>query len=1585
MRTRKRDYAANPRSPRKPRKPRLKRNKQVLQEINLGSTSSPSTTHLTENQPTLSSTNTNTLTPNVSLADLPPLPDSSSEYSLPPLPDSPSSGSELAVSFSKLTLRYIDSTYTLNRKITDYPSLSNKPFTSTPKLFYHNPIDSTKPYSTMSKSSTPFDNVELTAQDITEAKENLSNEIKFDHLTSNGSNFTEWKKNTARAIKALIGIKHYWDDRLPILNYLERKRDGLAASVINNTIHVTLKNVTDDADSAYDAMEALQNHFRKGGRTAQFSLFNRLVNLRLDLNETEMISHMSKVDAIVSEMESTGFAWNADSIKGLFYQIVMPADMTKEINKDLDSRYDKTSPNYKLKDIKSAIQIHLTREKTASETITINNLSTPMEFMSINPRLRPFGPTPTSTPTRPYTQNQRSTPFRAAVKINPMRWQRGPAAWTSSDTERKDSAINPIAMPVSAVGGVKAGLLQCFFCGAFGHTYTAGGCRDYNGNSDRLGAHWKDWRKLSNGQYYSLNALYPQKYNLPINQRSASTKPSASAVEVENKSANDQPAASIMSLDWSSDGFGLVDQYSEIPTEYLFDGGATDAVSNNKSLLSNYQPLPSPIPMRTAANDSHTVIVGKGDIEVAASDGEPTKIKDVYYCPKATTTIISPGALIANGAKISMTDGNDYRITLPNGKVLHACHKNRRWFIKSKVCIPTPCSPSVTSSRHVCAIKSSVELSKLWHARFGHVSMKRIQKLFKLHSEYGLPELSQSHVTCEDCLRCKGTRRRVLSTTNREPRVMEILVTDVAGSFTPCFSGEQLMVTFRDLASTYSKICIIKHKSEVFQRLVMTIKKWEHTTNLKIKIVRSDRGGEYVGTNLDRWLKEAGIVHKYSNPYEPEQNGTAERLNRTLGEMARTLLASSKLPQRFWSFAYLTAAYIHNRLPNSVTDAKTPYELFYGRKPQLDILRSFGSVAFVHIHQGQRSPGKLEDRARKCVMIGYVDGGKGWMFYDESSKTVFPSAIATFPYELETSQLKSSPSNEMTSSGSLNSILNAKTHDKGNLAHIINAMKLGDFTDEIRLDKQDVAASHALTGEDYLKILKPPRSYAEAMRSEYSKQWQEACDAEMKMMNTMSVWKVVDKPDGLTPIDLKWVFAYKKMDDEGNPVRFKARLVAKGFRQREGIDYTEMFAPTATFAGLRIMLTIAAHQNWPTHSFDISSAYLHSDIDSRVYFSIPTGYMCEARKKNKVLEALKALYGTKQGARCWWKHIDTILVSLGFKSSQYDQSLYFYRRDNDTCIIWLHSDDGGVTASSERLLEEIHKALKQRLLIKWEKGLDQIVGVTVTRHDDGSFTLSQPGLTKKTLQSFLPDERQVKTPLNCQKIPTSPAEDEEKIDSKKYLSAIGSLNYLSVATRPDITYSVNYLARFSSDPRRQHWTAVEHLMRYLNTTGVRQLSIKPIKSKVNTPMHTYIDTNWGGEGARSSHGYITYFLDCPISWTSKRQTCVASSTCHAEYMAMGSACRDAMWLRNLIEDMTGEGNIVNMHCNNTSAIHVASNNSSNKRTRHTDREFYYINEQIYWGRVFLHWIDTKSQQADILTKALGPNLHIQGVGKLKMI
>lgn len=204
----------------------------------------------------------------------------------------------------------------------------------------------------------------------------LDGAVKFEHLNENGSNFIEWQKNANRAMYELFSVEDYWESTPLLDSYVNLARNKIASMFISRSIHNSLKDVTDRSKSAHDAMRKLQIHFSKGGRTHQFSLFNRLVHMRLDLSMTEMITHMASIDAIVLELESTGFIWNSDSVKGLFYQLHMPAEMTREINKDLDAKYDERDVNFKLNDVKGAIQIYLAREKTASETITISSLNT---------------------------------------------------------------------------------------------------------------------------------------------------------------------------------------------------------------------------------------------------------------------------------------------------------------------------------------------------------------------------------------------------------------------------------------------------------------------------------------------------------------------------------------------------------------------------------------------------------------------------------------------------------------------------------------------------------------------------------------------------------------------------------------------------------------------------------------------------------------------------------------------------------------------------------------------------------------------------------------------------------------------------------------------------------------------------------------------------------------------------------------------------------------------------------------------------------------------------------------------------------
>jgi hypothetical protein len=393
---------------------------------------------------------------------------------------------------------------------------------------------------------------------------------------------------------------------------------------------------------------------------------------------------------------------------------------------------------------------------------------------------------------------------------------------------------------------------------------------------------------------------------------------------------------------------------------------------------------------------------------------------------------------------------------------------------------------------------------------------------------------------------------------------------------------------------------------------------------------------------------------------------------------------------------------------------------------------------------------------------------------------------------------------------------------------------------------------------------------------------------------------------------------------------------------------------------------VAAHNNWPVHSFDFVAAYLNSPIDEEVWVKPPEGVTLPP---GHAFLLRKALYGTRQAARCWWLHLQAILDKLGYSPSQYDNSLYVLRHETRHGVIWIHVDDGVVTASSMEILRALEHDLKDILKIKWSAQLESIVGISVKQTRNG-FILTQPKLVKSLLQAEWSGDITTRTPLP----PNFNAVTEvgDSSTSTKYLSIIGVLSYLAVGTRPDIAFAVNFLARFSAKPSVTHWKGLRHLINYVAGTPNEQLCLFPIKS--HQPLEVFCDASWGGEFSRSSYGVLIRFLHCPILWVSRRQQTVAASTCHAEYMALGSTTRHTLWVRHLLKDILNRDFIGVLHCDNQAAVRVATDDSSNKRTRHTDRDFYITNKALFKKLIELKWVPTIHQLADIFTKSLGPEV-----------
>ena len=168
----------------------------------------------------------------------------------------------------------------------------------------------------------------------------------------------------------------------------------------------------------------------------------------------------------------------------------------------------------------------------------------------------------------------------------------------------------------------------------------------------------------------------------------------------------------------------------------------------------------------------------------------------------------------------------------------------------------------------------------------------------------------------------------------------------------------------------------------------------EKSTGQELKVFKTDNGGEFTSTEFEGYLRKEGIRHELTVPKNPEQNGVAERMNRTIVETARSMLAEAKLPRRFWAEALATAVYLRNRSPTTAVKGMTPFEALTGEKPRVDTLRVFGCLAYAHIPKDERQ--KFDSKARRCIFLGYGTVTKGYRLYDVNRSKVLYSRDVVF-------------------------------------------------------------------------------------------------------------------------------------------------------------------------------------------------------------------------------------------------------------------------------------------------------------------------------------------------------------------------------------------------------------------------------------------------------------------------------------------------------------------------------------------------------------------------------------------------------------
>ncbi|KAJ9546733.1 LOW QUALITY PROTEIN: hypothetical protein OSB04_019276 [Centaurea solstitialis] len=867
--------------------------------------------------------------------------------------------------------------------------------------------------------------------------------------------------------------------------------------------------------------------------------------------------------------------------------------------------------------------------------------------------------------------------------------------------------------------------------------------------------------------------------------------------------------------------------------------------------------------------------------------------------------------------------------------------------------------------------------------------------------------------------------------------------------------GKRFTLVIVDEYSRYTWVFFLRAKSETPQLIIAFIHRMEKYNQITVRSIRSDHGTEFKNSVLDEFLISKGISQNFSSVRTPQQNEIVERRNRMLIEAARSMLIEARLPIQFWAEAVNTACYTQNRLLIVKRFKKTTYELFRGRKPNIEYFHIFDAL------------GKFDAKADDGFLVGYSTISKVYRVFNKRRQTIEetihvnfdesnPFSSSIFSDNNDVDQWANSyfqvPENEapdtnIPAAGTpspipdgfeeipeipqdppvyslppqllrrtfrqvqdllkllfslliihnlMQSLKNHLLLSLLNLFRLFLSPLLSDGQEIILLIKSYVihllASNHCL----YVYFLSEnePSKIEEALADPF---WVSAMQEELVEFERNLVWTLVHRPSRKTIIGQKWIFR-NKLDEHGIVIRNKARLVAQGYRQEEGIDYDETFALVARLEAIRLFLAYAAHMKFQVFQMDVKSAktiiglkwifrnkldehgivirnkarlvaqgYRQEEgidydetfapvarledtrlflayaahmkfqvfqMDVKIYVAQPPGFT-DPKHPGHVYKLNKALYGLKQAPRAWYETLSTYLITEGFTHAKIDSTLFVKTYKDHVFLAQIYVDDIIFGSTKAKLCKRVFSSLKyvREMLAKFE----------------------------------LTTCSEMKTPM------APPL----KLDKDSNGKSVDVTLYRGM-------YATCLYARYQVDPKESHMKDVKRIFRYLK--GTPNLGPwYPRDSGFDLTALSDSDFARCKIDPKSTTGGCQLLGGKLVSWTSKKQNSVSTSTAEAEYVATGSCCAQVLWMKNQLLDYGFQLSKIPIYCDNTSAIAIVNNPVLHSKIKHIEIRYHFIRDHVMNGDVELHFVPTEYQLADLFTKLLDEKWFNQLISELGML
>lgn len=767
------------------------------------------------------------------------------------------------------------------------------------------------------------------------------------------------------------------------------------------------------------------------------------------------------------------------------------------------------------------------------------------------------------------------------------------------------------------------------------------------------------------------------------------------------------------------------------------------------------------------------------------------------------------------------------------------------------------------------------------HRRLGHVSLQTLKNTIPITDGLSLSDDLDS-VQCADCKQANSKQKSHPSARSSPlaSKPGELIHCDFYIMSTPTIHNQNLAVEFIDDYSREVFVYLLSTRTaestyKCFLDMIQQLADRNPTISSESRIVqkfRSDNDKAFGGV-FGEYLKSKHIRHQLSAPYNHPQNGVAERMNLSLGDMERAFRVYAELPLKLWGYAYEHSAYIKNRLYTSANISSnepilTPSEKAGQNRPDLSTLPIWGCAAVVHIHKEQRTKGS--PHGRKCRYLGESQfHGKGTGIFIEcsSNRIIYSSDVDHFNdwktnptcatgFEINLPESYSSDNdnytpgdNEDTSADDPNSFgllftefddqaTTLSDSESGSSEYFdptedyipVDTLAPKDINGDVSTSAiigdpegpRQTRSAHAVlptTGLPCL-TLEPPQRYRDIKGRPDEDAWYQACDKEINGIMAHHFGKLVPRPPKAKVLQTRFTF---KIKADNSP---KARWCAKDIRKP---GTPAIYSPVATDDSFKLLMATVCQEDMECEVVDVKQAFLKAFLDAdepEIYVTQPEGYVVEG-KETWVYKLTRSLYGLQCAPKVWYKEIDSFLTSLGFHKSDADNCLYYMVQNGVRMLILIHVDDLCIASKSSQQLQEFKRLIHDKYGIKDLGPINRYLMYQVFRNRrTKSLVLHQHDYIKELLEtSNMASCHGSKSKVNIIKtgflesdLPTDPKE-KERLSKFPYKSLTGSLQQLATHTRPDILYEVQTLSKYNNLYGQKHIDALKQLLKYLKHTS----------------------------------------------------------------------------------------------------------------------------------------------------------------------